>query len=202
MNRLAAVLGGLPPLNMWVRTAPRDAEHFCWRIELMPRLAQLAGLELGAGVHLNVLAPEDAAAAAARGRACSFRARRATQSQRPMPLFAAEPPQEPLPYGRWADALYEHFERRRRDRDRGRELVPRPHPRPGGPTCPATAPAEGGGEVFGFVSYTREHEGAQAPTSRRWPTSPTRPPARTPTGRSTSPTRRSAIGAAHRAGAA
>ena len=27
---------------------------------------------------------------------------------------------------------------------------------------PATAPAEGGGEVFGFVSYTREHEGAQA----------------------------------------
>ena len=27
----------------------------------MPRLAQLAGLELGAGVHLNVLTPEDAA---------------------------------------------------------------------------------------------------------------------------------------------
>ena len=27
---------------------------------------------------------------------------------------------------------------------------------------PATAPAEGGGEVFGYVSYTREHEGAQA----------------------------------------
>ena len=51
----------LPPLNMWVRTAPRDAEHFCWRIEIMPRLAQLAGLEIGTGVHLNVLAPEDAA---------------------------------------------------------------------------------------------------------------------------------------------
>ena len=61
MNRLAAVLGGLPPLNMWVRTAPRDAERFCWHIELMPRLAQLAGLEIGTGVHLNVLAPEDAA---------------------------------------------------------------------------------------------------------------------------------------------
>src|SRR5215213_1869129 len=27
LNRLAAVLGALPPLNMWVRTAPRDAEH-------------------------------------------------------------------------------------------------------------------------------------------------------------------------------
>jgi UDPglucose--hexose-1-phosphate uridylyltransferase len=61
LNRLAAVLGSLPPLNMWVRTAPRDAERFCWRIELLPRLAQLAGLEIGTGVHLNVLAPEDAA---------------------------------------------------------------------------------------------------------------------------------------------
>jgi UDPglucose--hexose-1-phosphate uridylyltransferase len=59
--RLGSVLGRLPPLNMWVRTAPRDAERFCWRIEVMPRLAQLAGLEIGTGVHLNVLAPEDAA---------------------------------------------------------------------------------------------------------------------------------------------
>jgi UDPglucose--hexose-1-phosphate uridylyltransferase len=62
LRRLEATLGSLPPLNMWVRTAPRDAERFCWRIEVMPRLAQLAGLEIGTGVHLNVLAPEDAAA--------------------------------------------------------------------------------------------------------------------------------------------
>jgi UDPglucose--hexose-1-phosphate uridylyltransferase len=61
LNRLGTALGSLPPLNMWVRTAPRDAERFCWRIELLPRLAQLAGLEIGTGVHLNVLAPEDAA---------------------------------------------------------------------------------------------------------------------------------------------
>ena len=61
LARLGAVLRGLPPLNMWVRTAPRDAERFCWRIDVMPRLAQLAGLEIGTGVHLNVLAPEDAA---------------------------------------------------------------------------------------------------------------------------------------------
>jgi UDPglucose--hexose-1-phosphate uridylyltransferase len=61
LSRLGAALGTLPPLNMWVRTAPRDAERFCWRIEIMPRLAQLAGLEIGTGVHLNVLAPEDAA---------------------------------------------------------------------------------------------------------------------------------------------
>jgi UDPglucose--hexose-1-phosphate uridylyltransferase len=61
LNRLGAALGSLPPLNMWVRTAPRDAAGFCWRIEMLPRLAQLAGLEIGTGVHLNVLAPEDAA---------------------------------------------------------------------------------------------------------------------------------------------
>ncbi|MGI8945049.1 MAG: galactose-1-phosphate uridylyltransferase [Thermoleophilaceae bacterium] len=62
LGRLRGALGALPPLNLWVRTAPRDAEHFCWRIDLVPRLAQLAGLELGVGVHLNVLAPETAAA--------------------------------------------------------------------------------------------------------------------------------------------
>ena len=28
-----------PPLNLWVRTAPRGAEHFCWRIDIVPRLA-------------------------------------------------------------------------------------------------------------------------------------------------------------------
>jgi UDPglucose--hexose-1-phosphate uridylyltransferase len=61
LSRLGAALGALPPLNMWVRTAPRDAQRFCWRIEILPRLSQLAGLEIGTGVHLNVLAPEDAA---------------------------------------------------------------------------------------------------------------------------------------------
>jgi UDPglucose--hexose-1-phosphate uridylyltransferase len=61
MRRLAAVLGAAPPLNMWVRTAPRGAESFCWRIDLLPRLAHLAGLEIGTGVHLNVLPPERAA---------------------------------------------------------------------------------------------------------------------------------------------
>ena len=61
LSRLASVLGALPPFNLWVRTAPLGAEHFCWRIDLLPRLTQLAGLEMGAGVHLNALAPERAA---------------------------------------------------------------------------------------------------------------------------------------------
>jgi UDPglucose--hexose-1-phosphate uridylyltransferase len=61
LGRLRAALGELPPLNLWVRTAPRGAEHFCWRIDLLPRLTQLAGLEMGTGVNLNVVAPERAA---------------------------------------------------------------------------------------------------------------------------------------------
>jgi UDPglucose--hexose-1-phosphate uridylyltransferase len=61
LGRLERVLGALPPFNLWVRTAPRDARYFCWRIDLMPRLTHLAGLELGTGLSLNVLPPERAA---------------------------------------------------------------------------------------------------------------------------------------------
>jgi UDPglucose--hexose-1-phosphate uridylyltransferase len=60
--RLGRALGALPPLNLWVRTAPAGAEYFCWRIDLLPRLTHLAGLELGTGVNLNVMPPELAAA--------------------------------------------------------------------------------------------------------------------------------------------
>ena len=45
-----------------MRTAPRGAEHFCWRIDIVPRLAEQAGLELGSGVALNTVTPERAAA--------------------------------------------------------------------------------------------------------------------------------------------
>lgn len=62
LRRLRGVLGFMPPLNLWVRTAPAGAEHFCWRIDITPRLTHLAGLELGTGVGLNIVSPEDAAA--------------------------------------------------------------------------------------------------------------------------------------------
>jgi UDPglucose--hexose-1-phosphate uridylyltransferase len=62
LRRLAARLKASPPLNLWVRTAPRDADQFCWRIDILPRLTHLAGLELGAGLYLNIVAPEKAAA--------------------------------------------------------------------------------------------------------------------------------------------
>jgi len=59
--RLEAVLGGVPAFNLWVRTAPRGTTSFCWRIDILPRLAQPAGLELGSGVNLNIVPPELAA---------------------------------------------------------------------------------------------------------------------------------------------
>ncbi len=62
LGRLARRLGGSPPLNLWVRTAPRGADHFAWRIDVLPRLSSLGGLELGTGIDLNELAPETAAA--------------------------------------------------------------------------------------------------------------------------------------------
>ena len=60
--RLRRRLGASPPLNLWVRTAPQGADSFCWRIDIMPRLGHLAGLELGTGVHLCIVPPELAAA--------------------------------------------------------------------------------------------------------------------------------------------
>ena len=89
--------------------------------------------------------------------------------QRPIPRFVAEPPQEGLPYGRWADALAERFLDKARSVDAEddlgdpAEVVWFPERSYGGRTyVPATAPTSGGYEVFGYVSYTREHEGAEA----------------------------------------
>jgi UDPglucose--hexose-1-phosphate uridylyltransferase len=62
LGRLARRLGASPPLNLWVRTAPLGAEYYCWRIDVLPRLVHLAGLELGTGVSLNIAAPEQVAA--------------------------------------------------------------------------------------------------------------------------------------------
>jgi UDPglucose--hexose-1-phosphate uridylyltransferase len=61
LRRLARRFGASPPLNLWIRTAPRGAEQFCWHIDVLPRLAVQAGLELGTGVELNVVSPEQAA---------------------------------------------------------------------------------------------------------------------------------------------
>jgi UDPglucose--hexose-1-phosphate uridylyltransferase len=65
LRRLGGVLGAIPPLSLWVRTAPQGSEHFCWRIDVLPRLpGGLAdgGLEFGAGLASNPVSPEGAAA--------------------------------------------------------------------------------------------------------------------------------------------
>jgi hypothetical protein len=77
-------------------------------------------------------------------------------------MFAAEPPQEPLPYGRWAEALGDHFAQAAPEQIDVSQIAWFPDRTWNGRTyVPATAPASEG-EVFGYVSFTREHEGAQA----------------------------------------
>ncbi|HEX8075545.1 MAG TPA: hypothetical protein VF545_11255 [Thermoleophilaceae bacterium] len=89
--------------------------------------------------------------------------------ERPIPRFTAEPPQEALPYGRWADALADRFlqacDRIDADVDLGEPGPVNwfPDRTYGGRTyVPATAPTSTGYELFGYVSFTREHEGAEA----------------------------------------
>lgn len=62
LRALAAVLGPGTGLNLWVRTAPRGTDEFCWHLDIAPRTTTAGGVELGAGLDLNPLAPEAAAA--------------------------------------------------------------------------------------------------------------------------------------------
>jgi UDPglucose--hexose-1-phosphate uridylyltransferase len=39
-----------------------DKEYFLWYIRILPRLATPAGFELGSGMSINTVMPEDAAA--------------------------------------------------------------------------------------------------------------------------------------------
>jgi UDPglucose--hexose-1-phosphate uridylyltransferase len=55
IRRLHA-LEGVVPLNAWL-----EHDHEDWRIVLLPRLTVLAALELGAGIYINTLAPDEAA---------------------------------------------------------------------------------------------------------------------------------------------
>ncbi|MDX6475205.1 MAG: UDPglucose--hexose-phosphate uridylyltransferase [Gaiellaceae bacterium] len=56
VRRLQRIRGEpLVPLNAWLHEGPH------WHLELFPRTTRLAGLELGAGVYVNPVAPERAA---------------------------------------------------------------------------------------------------------------------------------------------
>jgi UDPglucose--hexose-1-phosphate uridylyltransferase len=54
LRRLRSVEGPRPA-NLWLH----DSGH--WHLEVLPRLTVMAGLELGAGVYVNTLDPEEAA---------------------------------------------------------------------------------------------------------------------------------------------
>jgi hypothetical protein len=82
--------------------------------------------------------------------------------------FAAEPPQESLPYGRWADTLRGHFLAAVAEIDAGGEELGEagdiawfPDRSYGGRTyVPATARTTTGYELFGFVSFADGENGS------------------------------------------
>jgi UDPglucose--hexose-1-phosphate uridylyltransferase len=61
LRLLAKRFDRTPELNLWVRTAPRGAEHFHWHLDIAPRLTIKASFEFATGVDINVYPPERAA---------------------------------------------------------------------------------------------------------------------------------------------
>ena len=90
-------------------------------------------------------------------------------TDRYVPRFAAEPPQEGVPYGRWAHRLSDAFYRACDEVDSGDEDLGEPgeitfYPDRtyGGRTyVPATAPTSTGLELFGHVSFAPAAEGGE-----------------------------------------
>jgi UDPglucose--hexose-1-phosphate uridylyltransferase len=67
VDRLASLVPG-SDYNWWLHQAPfadgaalADADGWHWHLEILPRLGQFAGFELGTGCHITTLAPGDAA---------------------------------------------------------------------------------------------------------------------------------------------
>ena len=53
-----------PDFNLTIDTAPRgdeDKEYFRWHVRILPRLTTPAGFELGSGMSINTVLPEEAA---------------------------------------------------------------------------------------------------------------------------------------------
>jgi hypothetical protein len=82
-----------------------------------------------------------------------------------VPRFAAEPAQETLPYGRWAERLREELVKATAElEDIGRlgQIDFYPDRSWHGRTwIPATAPTSDGLELFGFVSFRAAHDGGE-----------------------------------------
>lgn len=53
-----------PDFNLMIDTVPRggeDQDYFLWHIQILPRLTTPAGFELGSGMSINTVLPEEAA---------------------------------------------------------------------------------------------------------------------------------------------
>ena len=62
VRALAAVFDAPPQLNLWVRTAPRGTDEFCWHVDLVPSSPCAPASSSAPGVDVNVYPPERAAA--------------------------------------------------------------------------------------------------------------------------------------------
>ena len=112
--------------------------------------------------------------------------------ERFVPRFAAEPPQEELPYGRWEERLRQPSSSAAAARidaapedlgEPGEISGTRTAPGTGARTCPGTSLTSGGYELFGYVRFVpAPRTTTSRATSPRRSTSPTRPPSATPTG--------------------
>ncbi len=61
LNRVDVVLDQ-PAYNLVLHAAPWTGDDFHWHFELLPRITGIAGFELGAGMFINPVSPEEAAA--------------------------------------------------------------------------------------------------------------------------------------------
>jgi len=53
-----------PPVNFFIHSAPSgegELPYYCWHMEIGPRLANYGGFELGAGMIIDIVSPENAA---------------------------------------------------------------------------------------------------------------------------------------------
>jgi UDPglucose--hexose-1-phosphate uridylyltransferase len=63
LSRIRLALGD-PDFNLTIDSVPKgeeDAEYFLWHIQILPRLTMRAGFEMGSGMSINTILPEDAA---------------------------------------------------------------------------------------------------------------------------------------------
>ena len=68
LKKIKTVLND-PPFNFFIHTAPTEAqwdkvnfhEFYHWHIEILPKLSIMAGFELGTGIDINVVDPDQAA---------------------------------------------------------------------------------------------------------------------------------------------